>query len=793
MCRRDRFIELMRDFILFDGGVKKVPRVHQYFGIKRAQEHVRDYRGGIIWHTQGSGKSIVMVLLAQWILKTNPKARVLLVTDRDALDKQIVKVFTQAGESAKRAKSGQDLMEKLAQPTPRILTTLVHKFGARGEKDFAKHLESLQGRSDLTSGELFVFVDECHRTESGKLHQLMKAVLKNAVFIGFTGTPLLRKDKATTREVFGDYIHTYKFDEAVEDEVVLDLLYESRDIEQNLKSEEKIDEWFEAKTKGLNDWQKDALREKWGTMKSVLSSRSRMDQLVSDIVFDFGTVARLGSGRGNAMLVASSIYEAAKYYELFQKTEFKGRCALITSYNPQAKDVSKEEVGTNTETEKQFLYNLYQDILSTVTPSPQKTATETYEDQAKKLFQDEPHKMKLLIVVDKLLTGFDSPSCTYLYIDKKMRDHGLFQAICRTNRLDGEDKQFGYIVDYKDLFSQVQGAISVYTSDLVEEQDEGKSSEVLLKDRLEEGRERLENALEAMAVITEPVQPPKGDLEYIQHFCGNIDKRTDLAEREPQRVAFYKCTAALIRSLANIADDMERAGYSKGEHEAIQKTVDGYIGMRQSIRIAADEVLDLKAYEADMRFLIDHYLSANDSTKDKPFGDLGLLNVIVNSGIADAISQLPGSVRKNQQAVAETIANNINSTIIKERLSNPEFFDCMSELLQEIVDDLKAKRVDYEEFLKKMAELAKQVKQGADSDTPDTLDTPGRKAIYDNFGQDEKTTLLIDEAIREKAPDGWRGNKSRTNRLAQALMPFCQDDPTVVQKLIDVISQHQEY
>jgi type I restriction enzyme, R subunit len=218
--------------------------------------------------------------------------------------------------------------------------------------------------------------------------------------------------------------------EAVEDDVVLDLVYEARDIPQELGSPQKVDAWFEAKTRGLNDWQKAALREQWGTMQKVLNSRSRMERVVEDIVFDFNVKPRLSSERGNGILVASSIYEAAKYYELFQKTVFKGRCALVTSYNPQTRDVTLEETGTNTETEKQFLYNTYTELLKNVDLKPNKTKTETYEDQAKEKFIDEPAHMRLLIVVDKLLTGFDAPSCTYLYIDKSMQDHGLFQAIC---------------------------------------------------------------------------------------------------------------------------------------------------------------------------------------------------------------------------------------------------------------------------------------------------------------------------------------------------------------------------
>ena len=286
-CAKARLLDLVHDFVLFDGGVKKLPRVHQYFGIKAAQEQVRLKKGGIIWHTQGSGKSIVMVLLAKWILEDNHHARVVIITDRDELDKQIEGVFTEAGETIRRTTSGRDLMSQLEKATPRLLCSLVHKFGKRDGDDFDAFIAELQGQPSTTVGEVFVFVDECHRTQSGKLHKVMKAMMPNAVFIGFTGTPLLKRDAQTSFEVFGSYIHTYKFSEAVEDAVILDLIYEARDIDQHLGSVDRIDAWFEAKTKGLNAWQKDALKRQWSSMQNVLSAKARMDRLVADIVFDF--------------------------------------------------------------------------------------------------------------------------------------------------------------------------------------------------------------------------------------------------------------------------------------------------------------------------------------------------------------------------------------------------------------------------------------------------------------------------------------------------------------------------
>jgi type I restriction enzyme R subunit len=792
LCAKARLLELIRDFVVFDGGVKKLPRPHQYFGIKAAQEHARGYRGGIIWHTQGSGKSIVMVLLAKWILENKPNARVLIVTDRDELDKQIERVFRDSGETIARSQSGADLMAQLGQPMPRLLCSLVHKFGRRGVDDFDAFIEELRAQTSPAVGELFIFVDECHRTQSGKLHKTMKALLPGAVFIGFTGTPLLKQAKATSNEIFGSYIHTYKFGEAVDDGVVLDLLYEARDIPQELASTTKIDQWFEAKTKGLNDWQKAALREQWGTMQRVLSSRSRMERVVEDIVFDFGVKPRLVSQRGNAMLVASSIYEACRYFELFEKTVFKGRSAVVTSYNPNAQDVTKEDTGANTETEKQFIYNLYTALLKDVSARPGKSKTETYEDDAKEKFIRQPANMRLLIVVDKLLTGFDAPSCTYLYIDKSMQDHGLFQAICRTNRLDGDDKPFGYIVDYKDLFKKVQGAISVYTSEL-DHSAGGASPEVMLKDRLAKGRERLEEAREALARLCEEVEPPKGELEHIHYFCGNTEIPDDLAAHEPQRATLYKCVAALVRAYASIADDMDAAGYSAAEAKQVAEEVERAVALRNTIRHASGETLDLKAYEADMRHLIDTYIKADGARAISDFDGIGLLDLIVKSGIADAVNALPPGIKKDKGAVAETIANNVRSKIIKEKLNDPAFYDSMAALLTDVLADLRANRISYEEFLQKIAELASRVQSGKAESTPVTLDTPGKRALFNNLAENEELALKIDAEVKRVRPDGFRGNQAKENIIKRALLRLLGGDAAEVERIFAIIKAQPEY
>jgi type I restriction enzyme R subunit len=792
ICRKNRLIELLRDFVLFDAGVKKLPRVHQYFGIKAAQQHVQQRRGGIIWHTQGSGKSIVMVLLARWILANNPNARVVIITDRDELDKQIEGVFGGAGETIQRSSSGRDLMQALSQPLPRLLCSLVHKFGVRGVDDFEKYLEDLQSQPSPAVGELFIFVDECHRTQSGKLHRVMKTLLPDALFIGFTGTPLLKKDKATSLEVFGGYIHTYKFSEGVEDKVVLDLVYEARDIDQRLSSQERVDQWFDTKTVNLNPWQQRELKRQWGTLQNVLSSKARMNRIIADIVFDFSLQPRLASQRGNAILVASSIYEACRYFELFNQTELKGKCAVITSYDPKAADVTTEEVGVNTETDKQFIYNTYNRLLDGIAAQPGLSRTETYEEQAKESFIKQPAQMKLLIVVDKLLTGFDAPSCSVLYIDKAMQDHGLFQAICRTNRLDGDDKPYGLIVDYKNLFTKVQDSIAVYSSDALDQSAGGVDPQVILQDRLTKAREKLEQAMEQEALLAEPVAPPMDELAILHYFCGNTESPADLQEREPLRMAYYKAVAELTRAYAALANELSEAGFSAAEANRITRQRDKALDWRQVIRLGAGENLDIKAYEADMRYLIDSYIEADLPRKISAFDDIGLLELIVKTGVAEAIGQQFGKAASNRKVVQETIENNTRRTIVNERANDPAFYDRMSQVLDEIIRFRKQQAHAYEEYLRRVADLARQLHQRTSDSTPTELDTPGKRALWSNLNRDVELAIRIDSTVLEARPDGWRGVQAKEQRIKAALFDVLQD-AAEVERLFPILVAQPGY
>lgn len=780
LCNKERFLDIIYNTVIFDAGVKKLPRPHQYFALKESQQFLLQNEGGIIWHTQGSGKSILMIILAKWILENITNSRVVLLTDRTELDKQIGDNFENMGEQVARTRSGNELMQFLTQPKPRLIASLIHKFGNKGETDYKTFIAEINNNPLPVQGNVFVFVDECHRTQSGKLNETMKVILQEATFIGFTGTPLLKKDKQTTMDIFGRYIHTYKFNEAVYDGVVKDLVYEGRDIEQNLFSQEKVDAWFEAKTKGLNDFQKSELKKRWGTMQNVLSSRSRMDKIVSDILFDFSVKARLASEKGNAILVASSIYEACKYYELFQNTPFKSKSAIITSYNPQTKDITTEDTGEYTETDKEYIYKVYERLLADVVPLSGKTKTETYEDSNKDLFIKQPARMKLLIVVSKLLTGFDAPPCSYIYIDKKMQDHTLFQAICRTNRLDTDDKDFGYIIDYMELFGKVTDAIDIYTSELDIESFTKEEVDIQLKDRLNMARERIENTLEELEALCESVEIPRTDLEYIHYFCGNTEIPSDLKANEYKRVALYKAIVSYLRAYTNIKAELELAGYIENEILHFEERLDFYLKLREIIRIASGETLDLKAYEADMRHLIDNYIQASESQVISPFEDISLLD-LMESDIFNTIEMLPESIRSSPEAVAEVIENSISSKIVEKHLLDPKYFEKMSHLLSALIEQRKKGVLQYREYLEKASDLIKKVKTGKNDNIPLSIKTIGMGAIYNYLNKNEELTIACELAIQKSKKEGFRENIQKQNEIKEAIYEVLNDEEKTVE------------
>jgi type I restriction enzyme R subunit len=799
MCEKSRLLDLIRNFIIFDNGIKKVPRPHQFAGVKAAQERIRKREGGVIWHTQGSGKSILMVLLAKWLLEHDSEARILVVTDRDELDKQIEGVMKNAGvigenSPSPRIQNRAEFVAKLGATAPRLLCALIHKFDPA----------DLKGEPPHVHGRFYVFVDECHRTQGGDMNKQMKRWLENALFIGFTGTPLLKKDaaKLRTQDIFGTYIHTYKFHEAVADKVVLDLKYEARDVPQRLTSPKDIEDYFARKTKTLNNFQKAIIRKRWATMEELMSAEERKARIAASIIHDFDTKPRLNDDRGTAILVAASIYDACHYYRIFQNKPFGEYCGVITSFEPNHNAISREPANSD----ERYKFDTY---TKHVLKNGQ--TTKAYEDEAKRRFIEEPANMKLLIVVSKLLTGFDAPSCSYIYLDNELHDHNLFQAICRTNRLDGDDKDYGHIVDFKKLFDDVQEAIAVYSSDELDiDQGNGGTNNVHLKDWLKEGKKQLDAAREALRYLCEPVPLPREMEQFLHYFCGDAANPQALTETEPLRITFYKSVATFVRAYADIAQDLTEAGYSDAEAAALQNEVEFYGDTRAAIKKHSGEEPDIKPFEADMRRLLNTYVQADPAADVGNLDSLSLTELIIETGIHDAIARKlneKGKLSKN--AIAEGIINNVRKTIIRDQLTDPRFYAEMSKLLDDLIKQSREDAAAYEAFLKNAEELVKRMaREDPGPGVPAVLHgKPEAIVLFNNLASISATAfqcpaedgakaalaLELDQAMREHAPAGWKGDDTREKQVLNALFPIMERDRTATQGIFEIIKNQPGY
>ena len=803
LCDKTRLLDIIRNCIIFDGGQKKVPRRHQYEGFKAAQERIRKLEGGVIWNTQGSGKSILMVMLAKWLLEHDPDGRVLIITDRDELDQQIEGVMRNAGvigtdSPSPRITSRQDFESKLIAAKPRLMCALIHKFNL-----------DLTGTPPPVHGRFYVFVDECHRTQGGGMNKQMKRWLEGGIFVGFTGTPLLRKDRETTREVFGTFIHTYKFHEAVADKVVLDLKYEARDVPQRLTSKKAIDDWFASSTKGLKGYQRSVLRKRWATMKELMSSGERKQRIIASIIHDFAVQPRLNNDRGTAILVAASIYDACHYYRLFQNSTFGKYCGVITSFEPNPSAISKEPPNSD----ERYKFDTYtQHVLK------KGQATKVYEEEIKRRFIHEPANLKLLIVVSKLLTGFDAPSCTYIYLDNEMRDHNLFQAICRTNRLDGDDKDYGHIVDFKELFDNVQSSIAVYTSAELDTETCGSDSNVELKDWLKEGKKKLDEAREALSYLCAPVAHPREQEQFLRYFCGDASDANALTETEPLRISFYKATASFLRAYADVVQNLDKAGYTAAEIEAVEKETVFYADIRNAIKKHSGEELDIKPYEADMRHLINTYIQADHAADLGNLSSMSLTELIIDTGIHDAIAkQLNQKGKLSKNAIAEGIINNVRKTIIRDQLTDSKFYEEISKLLEDLIKQKRDDAESYEKFLKQTEELVKKMAgKTPSSGVPAVLHgRPEATVIFNNLPsifadpmssmmhedspiEIEKHTALaleIDLTMREMAPAGWKEDLDgpRGRQVLNALYPLMAKNKVATQALFDIIKNQPGY
>lgn len=776
--KKERFLEFIHDFLIFDKGQKKCARFHQYFAIKKTQEFIKRKEGGIIWHTQGSGKSLTMVWLTQWLRRNIKQPRILIVTDRRELDAQIQGVFEGIGEAIYRADSKKDLLSVLFENKEFLVGSLVHKFD---DND----LEDLKKQPVLK--EWIVLVDECHRTQSGKLHNAMKSLLPNAIFIAFSGTPLLKQDKKTSQEVFGDYIHCYKFNEAVSDKVVLDLNYEARSVDQYVSSPEKLDEYFELKTQNLNDTAKTELKKKWANLQKVFSTKNRLEHIVQDIVLDMAKLPRLSNGKGNAMLVAESVYNACRYFELFLETELKDKVAVITSYEPNITDL--KDCGSN-ESEESYKYRAYCKMLQNFfNEKDEKKAlnkTKEFEEEVKKRFINEPARMKLLIVVDKLLTGFDAPSLTYLYIDKKMQDHGLFQAVCRVNRLDGEDedKDFGCIIDYSDLFDSLQEAHSDYTNGAFENYEK-EDIQGLISNKAQKIKKKLEEARDQLSSLCESVKEPKDETGYIAYFCGS-----DLEKNAQKRRLFYQLVGAFLRMFVEL-NHLEKPIYSKEEMQKIKQEAQFYRYLQKMIGLNSGDSVDLKNYSEDMRRILDAYIKATDSKTLIKIEDQGLCEVLAQMDINDFNKEL-SEVFKNESSMAESIANNTRKRIIEKEASDPKYYEKLSSLLNDLINQFREKKLTYLEYLQQIHNLAKQVIHKEDKNYPKKINTNALKTLYDNLDQNEALALEIDACIRDNKKDGWVGHNQKEKNLKIALRKIINDEG-LLENIFNLAKNIEEY
>jgi type I restriction enzyme R subunit len=806
---KEHFTFLFRYGVLSDGGVKKVMRPHQYHALRAAKPRLKDKASGVIWHSQGSGKSLTMVWLASYIKANFEDPRVIVITDRTELDVQLSGDFGDAGNNYHRAKSQADLLDTLQNGKEWLITTLIHKFGNHSndsENDrttripLDKYLEELQAviRKQFPHGfkakgkHIFIFVDECHRTQGGRLHDAMRSIMgQDVMLIGFTGTPLLKDAKKNgynafrnVSEVkFGEFIHKYFHKQAVEDKVILDLQYEAREVEQQITSKDKLDEKLESITRGLSDERKELIKDRWARLEKVYSATDRIERIGYSILDDMANSSILKQDWANAMLVAGNIYSAYKYYEFFQNrctdTRLRDRVAVVTSYNPTDNDIRKDVTDTAKQTQEKFKYDMaLQSFRDAGLATEDKAASaEKYEVWAKNLFVHAPGRMKLLIVVDKLLTGFDAPCATYLYIDKDMRDHTLFQAICRVNRVgtdvkddDGKvlsvtHKEYGLIVDFKHLFDNIENAVTKFNDENgglggFDESD----IEGLLEDNIAKNIKRLIAADKAFNALKNMWQSRNLTNNELLADYYMTDFENDPAE--PRRTAMYKITSALTSSYDNMADVMGRAGFTKEEADYYEHQAREAAHINLYIKQKSGDLFDPRNYDPDMRAMLDRYLRAEDAETIVPatadFSFLDLINEKSNTD--DVIEETTKEANGSQKAAAEVIEAKARAVINNSKDKDPAMFLTFSERLQELLDGLRNSTVSFAERMKQMIELIKQAKNGGHS-FPEGISTQRQKAYWNNrvecgFSDDEAEAVaqiaVADDIVTNKTRPNFR-------------------------------------
>ena len=728
---KERVIELLYSFIIFDGRVKKIARYQQFFAIKKILARIGRpdalgrRKGGLIWHTQGSGKSLTMVMLAKVIKRSIPGAKIIVVTDRKELDKQIHETFNSSEVKAVRARSGKHLIE-LLRSGKSVITTLIHKFEkVKNEKVI------------FDDPDTFILVDESHRTQGGDLHKAMKKVFPEACYLGFTGTPLMRREKNSFAK-FGGEIDRYTIDQAVKDKAVLPLLYEGRLVDQWVNDQKGLDRRFEQIARHLSEEQRLDLKRKWARFQKVATSERRLEMIMLDINEDFKK--RLQGTGFKAMLATSSKYEAIKYHKLFEEMG-----DVRTAYVISAPD-TREGHSEVDEENKAYILEEWNKLIKRYGDE------ERYLDKVKDEFVN-GEEIDLLIVVDKLLTGFDASRATVLYIDKLLKEHNLLQAIARVNRLY-EGKDFGFIVDYRGLLGDLDKALNDYSglADFDEEDLKG-----------------------AVFDIREEIARVKTYYTYLEELFKEVENQQDeesyevyLADEE-KRKAFYDYLSHYARALrlALSSDKLEEV-FDAGQIAEYKEKMKFYAQLRKAVRIRYHEQVDFGKYEKQMQKLLDTFISADEVNQ---------LTKLVNIFDEEFEAELERVVGDN--ARADTILSAATAVITDKRESNPAYYDKLSERIRKIIEEYKEKRLSEEEKLRQAKEIRETLLKGDDDVTeryPQSIrhNTPAR-AFYDNL-EERFTEAMnrVDDRIMVADEPVPYGNKSQDDLLTRTVLRIAE-------------------
>ena len=668
---RERLMELTRYFVLFDANVKKICRYQQYFAIREimktvAQQDSRGNRqGGVIWHTQGSGKSLTMVMLAKYILMVladcNP--RVVIVTDRKELDGQIAATFSHTRLNPARATSGRHLVELVTSGKADVVTTIINKFNTA---------ERLAARN--TSRDVFVLIDESHRSNYGSMAAKMRTVFPNACYIGFTGTPLMKREKNTLTK-FGKLIHKYTIQDGVEDGAIVPLIYEGRFVEQKV-DEENIDMWFRQTTKRLTDPQKEDLRRKWSSIRRLTSTDARIKRIALDINNHF--ILGFKDTGFKAMLATNYKRDAIRYLKCFEQFGDLN-CAVAISPPDMRESVDDIDEGTDHE-----VIEYWEKMMK------QYGDADTYEEAMKNKFCD--GEIDILIVCSKLLTGFDAPICQVLYIDKELKEHGLLQAIARTNRLH-DGKEYGLIVDYRGLIQKLDAAMDMYSGAGLENFESGDLRGVVIDvlEALGQLRTAYTNLIDIFTDIKD-----LDDTEAVE---------VALAD-EKRREQFYNLLCAFGRAL-NLALNSEQV-YAALPGEERKKYQDCFVffsKVRRSVKIRYCNAIDNSEYEPLMQNLLDTHLSvAGLKQITSP------VDILNKDDFEQELEEL-GSLH----AKADAITSRLSKSISAKYEENPAYYDSFSKRIKDALDQYKEKVISEAEYLAKMRSILEDYRSGKSS------------------------------------------------------------------------------